>query len=97
MKEKVLSSLHALPNTFAQKIQQVAIRGTPDILACISGMFVAIELKSDDQDPDPLQAYTLQQIAEAGGIGMVVNPTNWAASFDALMELAHDGVFPDHH
>ena len=97
LKEKVLSALHALPDTWCVKVQQVAIRGTPDILCCINGNFVALELKSDTQAPDALQAYTLARIADAGGIGMVINPVNWEASFDALSELAHNGEFPEQH
>lgn len=98
LKEQVLSALHSLPDTWCTKIQQVAIRGTPDILACIAGKFVAIELKSSpDEEPDALQEYTLKQIAEAGGIGIVVNPVNWSATFDALMDLAHNGQFPEIH
>jgi hypothetical protein len=97
LKEKVLGALHTLPNTWCVKVQQVAIRGTPDLLCCIAGRFVAIELKSDEQEPDALQAYTLNLIAEAGGIGMVVNPVNWPASFDALTDLAYNGEFPEEH
>ncbi len=78
LKERVLADLRALPRTYAVKIQQVSIRGTPDILACIGGRFVAIELKRDEkQKPEPLQEHELKKILDAGGTALVVNPLNW--------------------
>ena len=78
LKEKVLACLKKLPHTYAVKIQQVAIRGTPDILACIRGRFIAMELKKDGkQKPDPLQRHELAKIVGAGGWSYVVCPENW--------------------
>lgn len=96
-KEKVAGALETLPNTFYEKIQQVAKRGTPDFLCCIAGRFVAIELKTDTGIPDALQEYKLKRIAGAGGVGIIMTPMNFSATFDALLELAHEGEIPDHH
>lgn len=96
LKESVLSALHTLPNTWVTKIQQVAIRGTPDIIGCINGYFVAIELKTAKGELDPLQEYVLKQISEAGGIGFVVTPNNWRSTFDALRRIS-EGKEPDIH
>jgi len=96
LKEKVLGALHTLPETWAQKIQQVGIRGTPDILCCIRGSFVALELKSSpEHDPDPLQQYTLDQIEKAGGLSLVVDPMNWPEVFQNLKDLAYGGDAPE--
>lgn len=46
-------------------------RGTPDILACVDGRFVALEGKRAGEHPTPLQAYTLEQIRKSGGIAEV--------------------------
>jgi hypothetical protein len=98
LKEKVLGALHTLPDTYAVKIQQVVIRGTPDILCCIRGSFVALELKSSpEHDPDPLQQYTLDQIEEAGGLALVVDPVNWPEVFQNLKDLAYGGNAPEDH
>lgn len=96
LKERVMSALHALPNTWCVKIQQVAIRGTPDILACIRGRFFGIELKSDEGELSTLQEYNLQQIAEAGGVGLVILPANWLVTFTKLRKYAN-GSEPDYH
>lgn len=45
--------------------------GTPDILACVSGRFVAIEVKSERGRVSPLQAAQIRAIREAGGIAGV--------------------------
>lgn len=92
LKEKVLADLKALPRTWAEKIQQVAKRGTPDVLACVAGHFVALELKRDESiDPDPLQAHTMDRIKNrAGGVTYVVHPLNWPHVLAALRRLAHE-------
>jgi hypothetical protein len=97
LKEKVLGALHTLPETFCVKIQQVVIRGTPDILACIRGHFVALELKSSpDEDPDALQQYTLDQIEKAGGLSLVVDPVNWPEVFQGLKNMAYGEEQEEH-
>jgi hypothetical protein len=68
-KEIVLRNLRALPNLWVAKIQQVAKRGTPDLLCCIDGHFVAIELKrAGTEEPDPLQEGTLNRFLNQGGL-----------------------------
>lgn len=88
-KEKIRPILEALPNTWVVKIQQQAIRGTPDLILCIRGKFVALELKRCTKSkPDRLQEYTLNKIIDAGGIGLVVSPENWKETFNFLREIA---------
>lgn len=45
--------------------------GVPDIIACLKGLFVAIEVKSEKGKLSELQEINIQQIREAGGIAMV--------------------------
>ena len=90
LKEKVLADLKTLPNTWHVKVQQTTIRGTPDILACVNGFFVALELKRDNaQRPDKLQDYQLVKIREAGGASFIVHPENWSDIFGYLKEYLH--------
>jgi hypothetical protein len=56
------------------KTQELSRSGTPDILACIDGIFVAIELKTNEGKTSPLQRYNLDKIENCGGISMVVTP-----------------------
>lgn len=77
LKERIYPHLKALPSTFVCKIQQVAKRGTPDFLLCVSGIFCAIEMKSsEDHAPDKLQEYNLELIQSCGGLIVVLNPEN---------------------
>lgn len=45
--------------------------GTPDIIACINGHFVAIEVKKPGGVVSELQKYHIEQIEESGGIAFV--------------------------
>ncbi len=76
-KEVFLNDLRSVPNIWAEKIQQVAKRGTPDILLCAGGHFVGIELKKSQREkPDVLQQHKLKKIVEAGGVAYVAYPEN---------------------
>jgi len=88
-KLKVARALDSLPNTWAKKIQMVALRGIPDFLCCINGLFVAIELKPDAKTKlEPLQEYNLNAIDKAGGLAFKATPENWQKVYATLMELA---------
>jgi hypothetical protein len=45
--------------------------GVPDIIACLQGRFVGIEVKSEKGKLSDLQKLNIQQIREAGGIAFV--------------------------
>lgn len=51
--------------------------GTPDILACVNGYFIAIEVKGDGGKPSELQLEKIKQIRNAGGFAYVVYPSAW--------------------
>jgi hypothetical protein len=59
---------------WVEKIQQVTIRGTPDLMICFRGNFVAWELKTNEGKLDTLQKYKLDRIEKSGGIARVVSP-----------------------
>lgn len=44
--------------------------GVPDILACIKGRFVAIEVKIPGETPKPHQKAFLEAIIKCGGVSM---------------------------
>jgi hypothetical protein len=88
-KEHVRRDLAKLPHCWFEKIQQVCIRGTPDLLVCIAGFFVAIELKKDEKAKvDALQTHKLLQIEKAGGLAFIAYPSNWGEIYNRLTELA---------
>lgn len=78
-----------LPRSWWLKTQMVAILGIPDILGCINGHFVALELKKDGFcKASALQAWALRCIIKAGGLGLVVSPENWDQAYNFLEKIA---------
>lgn len=53
------------------------VAGVPDILACVNGLFVAIEVKAPNGKPSELQLHTISQIKGAGGVAMVLYPKDF--------------------
>ena len=57
--------------------------GVPDILACVNGHFVAIEVKAETGKPSELQLYNVRKIQESGGVAMILYPKD----FDKFKQL----------
>ena len=90
-RRRVIPSLKSLPNTVIFPVQQLAISGTPDLLLCINGHFVALELKKDSKARvTELQKYNLNRIVMAGGFSFVVFPENWQDVFNNLRHLSEE-------
>ena len=92
LKIKVLQALKRIPKVWFLKTQEVARSGTPDILASVNGIFVAIELKTDDGAVSKLQEYNLKKIEETGAVSIVLMPNNFEASIQFLENLAKEGL-----
>ena len=60
--------------------------GVPDILACVNGYFVGIEVKAENGHPSDLQIYNVQKIRESGGFSFIVYPSG----YDALKKFIED-------
>ena len=45
--------------------------GTPDIIACLNGRFIAIEVKRKGNKPTPLQLAKIEQIRASSGIAFI--------------------------
>jgi hypothetical protein len=65
--------------------------GVPDILACINGRFVGIELKGPNGKPSPLQVYHCGKITESGGIAVIVWPDDFAQFKRLVQRLKEKG------
>ena len=65
---------------FANRMTKV---GVPDILTCVNGYFVGIEVKAENGKPSELQIYNIKKIKDSGGIGVIVRPSD----YDKLTEL----------
>lgn len=64
--------------------------GTPDLLCCIGGHFVALEIKAENGHPTRLQEWTVRQIRQAGGISMILYPKDWEKTKRILKALANN-------
>lgn len=49
--------------------------GRADVEACYLGYYIALELKTGNYQPDPLQITYLQQVRCAGGYGLLLRDT----------------------
>lgn len=64
--------------------------GTPDILACINGYFLAIEVKAPEGKPSELQLAKIAEIRKAGGLAYVAYPSGWGKLKDIIDGLLID-------
>lgn len=89
--------LKLLPNSWFTKVQQLAIRGVPDIIGVVNGRFVGLELKNSRKEAEAtkgrvrLQAHRLFQIRAGGGYGEFLYPENWDkvhAELSAISSMA---------
>ena len=60
--------------------------GVPDLLVCCNGYFLGIELKAETGKPTELQKWNLEQIRNAGGIGIVLYPHQFEEFKDFVEE-----------
>lgn len=77
--EEVIKYLKSLPNCWYCKVWGGGYQrsGIPDILACINGLFIALELKREGGKPTPLQVYNIDKIKQSGGIGYILQPSQF--------------------
>lgn len=64
--------------------------GTPDILACVNGYFLAIEVKAENGHPSELQRVKVNAIRKAGGFAYIVYPSDWNRLKDIIDGLLID-------
>ena len=51
--------------------------GVPDLLCCINGQFVAIEVKAENGNLNELQKYTIEEIQKSGGLAFELKPSGF--------------------
>lgn len=72
--KSILKYLKTLPRCFFWK-EHGGIYGTsgiPDIIVCIDGRFIALEVKTQKGKTTPLQNATIRKIRSSGGFAFVV-------------------------
>lgn len=76
---KIKSYLKDLPSTWFFKVWGGGFQqaGIPDIIACVNGYFVAIEVKGENGKPSDLQTRNTKLINEANGLAVIVKPSQF--------------------
>lgn len=73
--------------TWSNGIQR---EGVPDILACVNGYFVGIEVKAEKGHPADLQLRQIRIIRESGGIAFVLYPDQYDFFVNVITFLIED-------
>ena len=70
----ILKYLKTVPHCFSWKEHggMYGTAGIPDIIACVSGKFIAFEVKTEIGKTTALQDATIRKIINAGGTAVVV-------------------------
>ena len=82
VKKKLLVRLRKIPKSFWYSHQAGSIRGVADIIGCVNGIFVALEVKRslieyNKKSPrSALQEKFLADIRKSGGFGSFIYPEN---------------------
>lgn len=63
--------------------------GIPDLLCCLGGYFIGIEVKAQNGRPSELQLYNCRKIREAGGFAFIVYPSGFDRLKTILNQLKH--------
>lgn len=64
--------------------------GVPDLIGCISGFFIALEVKNPGENPSVIQSRVINRIQLAGGISGVIT------SFEEAVQLIDRGIGPQY-
>ena len=67
IQHKIIEYLKSIGG-YPVKVVAATLSGNPDIICCLKGRFVAIEVKQPGKKPTALQKLKMERIAEAGGI-----------------------------
>ncbi|MGL5153112.1 MAG: VRR-NUC domain-containing protein [Clostridium sp.] len=81
--------LDKLPDTWYFKVWSgpYSKSGIPDIIACINGNFVALEVKAENGRASELQKRNIRVINECNGLGLIVYPSDFEKLKETLLEL----------
>lgn len=88
-RKKAMDKINSLPNTWFESIQQVSIRGTPDVIGCVNGTFVALEFKKNiTAKRSQMQMYKGDCIKKSKGVHFFIYPENFEDVYSELSKMA---------
>lgn len=65
--------------------------GIPDLIVCIHGRFMGLEVKAPKGEPTELQLYNLEKIRKAGGYGVLLYPQDFE-KFKGFITDTKEGI-----
>jgi len=89
-KNKILPKLKKLPNSYWFVHEAINRRGIPDIIGCVNGVFVGLELKKNEAEANRQTGRIIRQRAEikrindAYGFAAIVYPENFEDIYEQL-------------
>ena len=86
-KIRILPVLRRINLLYVEKIQQKSIRGTLDLILCVNGWYVVLELKVYG-DLDSMQKRNMVRIRNANGYAIETTPENFPGVHKFLKILA---------
>lgn len=84
----MLKKLRTLPRSYWVKIKDAEV-GTPDILGCHRGRFVALEVKREGEKLSKIQGRVLEKIHSCHGQVFKVCPKTWDEVFLHIKEVVN--------
>jgi Holliday junction resolvase len=66
--------------------------GVPDIVCCVGGAFLGIEVKAGKNKPTALQTRELEAIRRCGGVAVIANEENWDMIRPLVRQLSSKGA-----
>ena len=64
--------------------------GIPDLICCVNGKFLAIEVKAEHGRVSELQNYQIEQIKKSGGRALIVYPKDFEEFKQIVEELKNE-------
>lgn len=62
-------------------------KGIPDLLCCVNGYFLAIEVKAENGKATDLQKWNIEKIKQAGGRALILKPSQFEEFKKLIAEL----------
>ena len=95
---QVKKFLDGLEHTWYFKVHGNGVQssGIPDIIACIRGIFVALEIKSDEGRLSEIQKVKLKEIHDSWGMTFVLSPSNFE-NYKFVLEKIGNSHPPNRH
>jgi Holliday junction resolvase len=85
LQKKIIKELQDL-GAYVVKTITVSKNGVPDIICCLNGFFLAIEVKGDTNSATKLQEFNINQIKKAKGEAFCVNDFSQVLEIIAKIE-----------